>query len=129
MFDQPLARERLSRLPKLAALEDSHASEADRVRSYLDANCAQCHRPGGVRGEFDARYETPLAQQKLMGGKLVAADLGVPRATVVTPGDRSRSMLYLRMQRRQDVFNMPPLATHQIDAEALELIGRWIDGL
>jgi hypothetical protein len=82
-----------------------------------------------VRGEFDARWETPLDKQKLLLGKLVAADLGVPRAAVVTPDDRNRSMLYLRMQRRQDVFNMPPLATHQIDTDALELVGRWIDNL
>jgi uncharacterized repeat protein (TIGR03806 family) len=129
MFDRPLSAERISHWPKLAGLDDPRAAIVDRVRSYLDANCAQCHRPGGVRGEFDARWETPLDKQKLLLGKLVAADLGVPRAAVVTPDDRNRSMLYLRMQRRQDVFNMPPLATHQIDTDALELVGRWIDNL
>jgi mono/diheme cytochrome c family protein len=129
MFEQPLPVERLPRWPKLAPPNDTQAALVDRVRSYLEANCAQCHRPGGVRGDFDARWETPLEKQKLVGGKLVAADLGLSRAAVVTPGDRSRSMLYLRMQRRQDVFNMPPLATHQVDVEALELIGNWIDRL
>ena len=34
---------------------------ADRARSYLHANCAGCHRPGGPgRGDIDLRAETPF---------------------------------------------------------------------
>jgi mono/diheme cytochrome c family protein len=119
----------LAGYPRLTAVTDATASLEQRARSYLDVNCAQCHRPGGVRSEFDARFETPLERQKLIGGKLVAADLGIPGAVAIAPGDRSRSMIYQRMKRRQDVFNMPPLASHQVDATALEVVGQWIDSL
>ncbi|HEY8503814.1 MAG TPA: PA14 domain-containing protein, partial [Gemmataceae bacterium] len=129
MFDRELPEAAVAGFPRLAALDDVTASLEHRARSYLDANCAQCHRPGGARGDFDLRFEIPLARQRLIGGKLESADLGIAGAAVVVPGDRSRSMIYQRMSRRRDVFNMPPLATHEVDAEACEVIGRWIDSL
>jgi uncharacterized repeat protein (TIGR03806 family) len=116
----------LASLPKLAPIDDDSSPLEHRVRSYLDANCAQCHRPGGARGTFDARFDVPSFQQGLIGGKLVAADLGIPNAAVVTPGSLDRSMLYLRMNRRSDVFNMPPLASNHVDQEALAVIAQWI---
>ena len=48
---------------------------------------------------------------------------------LVTPGDPTTSMLYLRMNRRRDVFNMPPLASHEVDAEALAAVEAWIKSL
>jgi uncharacterized repeat protein (TIGR03806 family) len=119
----------LERMPRLVSPGDAAAPLADRARSYLDANCSHCHRPGGVRGEFDARSETPLERQKLIGGNLVGADLAIPGAKVIVPGDRSRSMAWQRMSRRIDVFNMPPLATLAPDRGALEVMGAWIDAL
>ena len=38
-------------------------------------------------------------------------------------------MLYQRMARRQDVFNMPPLASHVGDREAPDALAEWIKGL
>ncbi|MBW3600371.1 MAG: chitobiase/beta-hexosaminidase C-terminal domain-containing protein, partial [Planctomycetes bacterium] len=127
MFDEPPEEAAIAGLPRLAAIDDESAPLVHRVRSYLDANCAQCHRPGGARGTFDARFAVPLEKQNLISGKLIAADLGVKNAQVVTPGSPEHSMLYLRMNRRQDVFNMPPLASHVIDPAALDAVARWIE--
>ena len=38
-------------------------------------------------------------------------------------------MLYQRMNRRRDVFNMPPLATNDIDKEAVSVVEEWIKSL
>jgi mono/diheme cytochrome c family protein len=129
LFENAPPERSLASLPKLAAVDDASAPLEHRVRSYLDANCAQCHRPGGARGGFDARFEVPLSRQGLIGEKLVAADVGVPNAAVVEPGSLERSMIYLRMNRRRDVFNMPPLASNHVDHDALAVIAEWIQSL
>jgi uncharacterized repeat protein (TIGR03806 family) len=129
LFAPPLPEAQISRLDRLAAISDPSASLEQRVRSYLDANCAHCHRPGGARGLFDARWDTPLNQQNLINGPVSAADLGVRDAHLLTPGDVTKSILYERMSRRQDVFNMPPLASQEVDREALAVVARWIEEL
>jgi mono/diheme cytochrome c family protein len=129
LFRPAIRDEDVARLDRLVAVTDTNAALEHRVRSYLDANCAQCHRPGGARGDFDARFDTPLARQKLVNAPLLSSDLGVAGVKLVTPGDPERSMVYLRMKRRQDVFNMPPLATHEADSAALAVVRDWIKGL
>jgi uncharacterized repeat protein (TIGR03806 family) len=126
LFTRPPDETALPGLGKLAALADTSASPEQRARSYLDANCAHCHRPGGARGLFDARFEVPLARQNLIRGPVAAADLGVKNPELIAPGDPERSMLYQRMLRRQDVFRMPPLATHEVDREAAAVLRAWI---
>ena len=115
-------------LDRLVAISDSTATPEHRVRSYLDSNCAQCHRPGGSRTEFDARFDTPLDQQKLVNGRVMSSNMGIDGTKLIVPGDPDRSMIYLRMKRRQDAFNMPPLATHLVDRAAVAVAGDMDSG-
>jgi uncharacterized repeat protein (TIGR03806 family) len=129
LFENPPAEHKLHELPKLADIKNNSMSLETRVRSYLDANCAHCHQPGGARGVFDARYHVPLNRQGLVEGKLITADFGLRDARVVAPGSIEKSIFYLRMDRRHDPFAMPPLATNEVDRDALEVIANWIEGL
>lgn len=100
---------------------------AARARAYLAANCAQCHLPGGpAPGGMDFRYETPLDAMNVVGVAPQSGTLGIPGAMRVAPGARTQSILWERM-RRLDSYRMPPLASHVLDAEAIDLIGQWID--
>jgi uncharacterized repeat protein (TIGR03806 family) len=114
-------------LPKLARSDDSTRTTQDRARSWLDANCSQCHRPGGTVASFDARYDTPLAQQGLIDGPILI-DEGIDNARVIAPKDIWRSILFLRVNSLE-AFKMPPLAHNVIDRNSIELLQEWINSL
>ena len=111
----------------LARLDDPARSLEDRARSYLDANCANCHRPEGTVAGFDARYDTPLAEQKIVGGR-VLIDQRIDGARVVAPHDPWRSILLLRVDTAEG-YKMPPLARNMVDAAGVKLLRDWIESL
>jgi len=127
LFDQPFNEADLNALPRLARLDDTTRSLEDRARSYLDANCAQCHRPNGTVATFDARYDTPLARQNLVDGH-VLIDERIDHSRIIAPNDVWRSLLYLRANTLE-AFKMPPLARNTIDVRGMELLRQWIVSL
>lgn len=130
MFDPAPREQDFSELARLAPLSETSAPLVARVRSYLDVNCGGCHRPNGAgRGLLDARFDTPLAEQHLVNGSLVAGDLGIRDARNVAPGEPSRSILFERVKRRGDPFKMPPTGSLEADPEVLKILAEWIEAL
>jgi uncharacterized repeat protein (TIGR03806 family) len=127
LFDTALSTTDLGALPTLAARTDTSRSLEDRARSYLDANCSHCHRPGGTVANFDARYTTPLAKQGLIEGPVVI-DENIDRSRVIAPKDIWRSILYMRADTN-DSIRMPPLARLTIDTAGVDLLRQWIDSM
>ena len=76
---------------------------------------------------FDARYDTPLPQQLLVGGR-VLIDERIDGARVIAPNDIWRSILYLRANTIE-AFKMPPLARNAIDSHGMNLLREWIESL
>ena len=122
----PTAAE-LTGLPTLAAMDDSSRSIEDRARSYLDANCGHCHRPGGTVAYFDARYSTPLERQELVDGPVLINE-GIDRPHVISPHDIWRSIAFMRIDTNGDV-RMPPIARETIDAHGVQLLQDWINSM
>lgn len=121
-----LKSKQLIGLPRLASLEDDTASVELKVRSYLDANCAACHQPGGPsRGNFDARFSTPLSKQDIIFGELMAGNLDIDGAKVVVPRNPEKSILLERL-KRDDFFRMPPVSVHGRSSPAIPLVEEWI---
>jgi len=127
LFDTNLDGADLKTFPKLARLDDTARSLEDRARSYLDANCAQCHRPRGTVAYFDARYDTPLARQSLVDGP-VLIDERIDGPRIVAPNDIWRSILFMRANTTEP-FKMPPLARNMIDEQGMNLLRQWIESL
>jgi uncharacterized repeat protein (TIGR03806 family) len=127
LFDTNLDETCIQNLPALARFEDNNRSLEERARSYLDANCAQCHRPNGTVAYFDARFDTPLAKQGLIDGP-VLIDQRIDKSRVVAPNDIWRSILLLRASST-DGLKMPPLARNRVDEKGMALLTQWIESL
>ncbi len=114
--------------PSMPDPADPLAPVATRARAYLDANCAQCHRPGGPTPvAMDLRFATAVAQSGTLLVPALSPAGGLPGTPRISPGTKEASDLWERL-RRLDGFRMPPLASHQMDGAAVALIGSWIDG-
>jgi uncharacterized repeat protein (TIGR03806 family) len=127
IFDAAFDNRKIYRYPRLVNITNSSDALELRVRSYLDANCAMCHRPGGAGAFFDARFDTPLKKQNLVNGP-VANQLGISGAKVIVPGDTNKSILFHRVSITSE-GQMPPLARNLVDDKAVSVIAQWISSL
>lgn len=100
-----------------------------RARSYLDINCAHCHRFGGVggRAQFQLGATIPLEEAGLVNGAPLAPLLG-EGSRIVAPGAPERSELFHRFTLK-DGGRMPLLGTMQTDPEGAALLRAWIENL
>jgi uncharacterized repeat protein (TIGR03806 family) len=127
IFAQPLPP--VGARGSLADPSSEAASLDARARSYLHANCAHCHLPGGLAtSDIDLRFGVPLSDTKMCGEPPKQGDLGQPDALLLAPGDPDRSLLLGRMLVRGDE-GMPPLASRLVDEPGAALIRAWIEGL
>jgi uncharacterized repeat protein (TIGR03806 family) len=127
--ESPLLVGDLSDLPKLADPYDKQAGLDERVRSYLSANCAQCHAPaGGGNSQMDLRISASLEATKIVGVKPLHGSHGIEGALLVQPGLPDKSVLLTRMAVRGR-GQMPQLATSRVDVEAVALLRAWIEQL
>jgi mono/diheme cytochrome c family protein len=124
LFNPAFDESGVTNFEKLSALGNTGAAVQDRARSYLDANCAQCHQPGGSGIGFDARFDTPLANQNLVNGGLDANGLAM-----IVPKDIWRSIIHQRMDTTNNVIRMPALARQLIDSNAVAVLEEWINSL
>lgn len=97
---------------KSVPVADTSVPVQYRMRSWIDANCSQCHRPGGIGPGYDGRFYTPLENQDLID-------------TFVRFRDVEGSPLYERDNALDD-RKMPPLAKNVVDEAAMTTLRQWI---
>lgn len=128
LFEAPLDTSPGSSHEHLVSLADDAAPLEARVRSYWDSNCGTCHHAASPFPSWDARFSTPLEEQRVL--------LAPPRAlsdedglSLIVPGDPERSLIYLRSRSEQPGMRMPPLLSSRIDERYVELLRQWIEAL
>ena len=135
-IDLPQQPEDLPSFRLFSSDESSRAGEeiqsndiSKQARAYLHINCAPCHRPGGAATvEIDLRYTSPLSETNLCNSVPLHGDLGIDGAQHLVPGDPDKSLIVLRVNRR-DEDQMPPIGSHLIDFNGVALLSLWVSQL
>ncbi|MDB6025281.1 MAG: hypothetical protein JWM68_1504 [Verrucomicrobiales bacterium] len=101
-----------SSLPALASVSNTNNSLEFRARSYLAANCSQCHRgPSVGLGSWDARFDISMANTVNSYNPLPTPSQAVVR--------------HMRGMSQR----MPPIATSMIDQRGIDLMDAWLKSI
>ena len=125
----PMIADALASLPAYVDPHGATGTLDQRARSFLHANCSQCHQPGGPTPvALDLRFSTPLAQTGACDVVPTSDDLGYANARLIAPGAPDSSVLLGRVNRR-DTLGMPPLGSNLVDTASVTVLRQWIAGL
>ncbi len=112
--------------PRLADPYDERGDVAERARSYLHANCSQCHvEAGGGNAAMELEFTTKLDKMRIVDVPPLHHTFDIADARLVAPGDPDRSVLLRRVAMRGP-GQMPQLATSMVDHAAVRLLADWI---
>ncbi len=103
----------------------------ERVRGYVDANCAHCHTDGRYCDYRPMRFSWPeTADPAMLGVCVEPHDPLLPiHSHIVKPMNLEKSLLYYRVNSAQDGIRMPLLGRTLIHQEGQQLIADWINSL
>jgi uncharacterized repeat protein (TIGR03806 family) len=108
--------------------KDTSKPLRDRVRSYLDMNCAHCHQANShcdYRPMRLAYSETALSVNL---GVCVTPDefIEASLVNIITPGNINKSMMHYRLGTTEESSRMPLLGRSLVHQEGLDLLGQYI---
>jgi hypothetical protein len=111
---------------KLVDPYDERTDLDARARSYLHANCAQCHvATGGGNAKMELDFTTSRDKMNVFDVAPGHDAYKIPDARLIAPGEPERSILLARIAHR-GAGRMPPVATSVVDREAVKLLSDWI---
>lgn len=116
-------------VPTLVNYEDKTNSLEDRVRAYLDINCAHCHSKTGQAQTSGLFLDWKTEDRTAYGffKTPVAAGRGSGNLKFdILPGKPQQSILLYRMSSADPGIAMPELGKSTIHAEGVKLITEWI---
>jgi uncharacterized repeat protein (TIGR03806 family) len=144
VFDAPVAPPKASDVlvtpyPSQVGSPPATATLEQKARSYLQANCAHCHRPndGFIMSpfpNFDLRYTTAFKDMKICNAPVAKGMVpGSNSMTILVPGKPMDSIMWLRINAPYTdtgtMVRMPQIASHVVDTEGVKLIGDWITSI
>lgn len=114
--------------PKAYPLDDGSVDLELRIKSYMAANCATCHRKGGVVDiEMDLRFSRPVELHNTIFE--IPSSLNSDYDNyLIEPGNHQGSELWQRDASLTE-NRMPPLSRNMVDQMYVDSLAKWIDGL
>lgn len=108
---------------------DTSKSLEDRARSYIDINCAHCHRTGGHCDYVNMRLNYSNTDLQLAGVCMTPLFSNVPGSHVITSGNANDSELIYRINSTQESEMMPIIGRSVVHEEGVLLIREWVNSL
>jgi len=118
-------------IASLPNYNDTSETLENRVRAYLEVNCAHCHSEETHCAYRPMRFDYSETSNFTNIGVCVDADtdLGYNLGHIVEPGDARNSVLHFRLNTTEPSERMPLLARTIIHTEGVQLIEDWINSL
>lgn len=122
--------EDLEQIPQVPVWNDPDTGTVkERARAYLDMNCANCHRPGGLAhtSGLDLTYKQQTPVRYGVFKAPVAAGRGAGNARfAIQPGRPEGSLLLHRLESIDPGVRMPIVGRSLEHREGVALISEWI---
>ena len=115
-----------------AAVPAAPQTAEQRVRAYLDANCAHCHNPRGAAdtSALQLNIAAPVDRHYGICKPPVAVGRGSgDRPYDIYPGRPDDSILLYRMQHSDPAIAMPELGRSAVHVEGVAMVSAWIAAL
>ena len=115
----------------IVAWDDASQPLNDRLRSYVDINCAHCHAEEAHCAYRPMRFNYNLTDDPINLGVCVEpdTDLGFGQSHIVSPSNQARSMMYFRISSTSEAVRMPLLGRTLVHDEGVQLVYDWIESL
>lgn len=109
--------------------DPASGSLADRARTWLEINCAHCHKPDGparTSGLFLNINEHDPTKMGILKTPVAAGRGSANLQYDIVPGHPEKSILIYRMESTDPGIMMPELSRKLTHKEGLELVKQWI---
>jgi hypothetical protein len=109
--------------------KDENQSIDLRFRSYLDINCAHCHRAGSHCDYRPLRLAFSETSNTTNLGVCVEPDEFIDPALlyIISPSNIARSVMHFRFNSTDENLRMPLLGRSVIHTEGVQLMEQWIN--
>jgi parallel beta-helix repeat protein len=119
--------------PRLPVWDDPNdGTLEERAKTYLEANCAFCHRPGGAArqsGLYLGASNPVGSSYGLCKGPVSAGPGAGGLSYDLVPGDPDASIMIYRMLSNEAQIKMPELSRSVVHEEGVALVSEWIESL
>lgn len=124
-----------SSLPALTSIystvdwQDTSKSLLLRARSYIDMNCAHCHRDGGHCDYVAQRFNFSNSNLETFGVCLTPLFYIENGPFVINGGNANNSEMIIRMNSNEGSVMMPIIGRSIVHEEGVQLVKDWINTL
>lgn len=115
----------------VVAWDNENESLRDRVRAYMDMNCAHCHTDGGHCDYRALRLSWNESDDDTNMGICVEPEEAIEPQHVhlISAGNTTKSVMHFRLNTTVENYRMPLLGRTVVHDEAVELIADYINSL